>query len=158
MKRITVIATAFLLISLFLIGCATPAATLEQESSLERVVEFSGMSQDEIYQSAEDWIARSFRSANDVVQLRDPENGRLVGQGTGSEVIAFYNRYFDYTMIIDIREGRMRVQYENVRSRTVGGVVGPDMNSNWRQVEAYMNGLTDSLIAAIEGNTVEDDW
>jgi hypothetical protein len=145
---------------LLILGCATTIPTLERQQSLERIKEFPGLSKTDLYTRSLDWVARSFKSANDVIQLKDPENGRIIGQGLGSATfdLGLFKRHFRYTMIIDVKDGKMRVSYENIRSEQVGEVGGPDMNSQWKTVEKYFDDLSADLFASITAAEKKENW
>ena len=149
-----------LLVSVVLVGaCATRTATPEQEASLERIESFPGVSERELYDRAEDWIARNFQSADDVIQLRDPDSPRIIARGQARPSLDFgFRRAFMYTMILDFQDGRTRVRYENLESRDIGEVAGPDMDRQWDSIAEYLNARTDQLVEAIEAGDLHDDW
>lgn len=149
-----------LLISVVLVGaCATRTATPEQEESLERIESFPGVSERELYDRAEDWIARNFKSADDVVQLRDPDSARIIARGLARPSLDLgFQRAFTYTMILDFQEERMRVRYENLESRDTDGVAGPDMNYQWESIAEHLNNRTDQLIDSIQSGDTDNDW
>ncbi len=152
--------SALLILSLvLLVACASPTATPEQEASLERIESFPGVSERELYDRAEDWIARNFQSADDVIQLRDPDSPRIIARGQARPALDLgFRRAFMYTMILDFQDERMRVRYENLESRDIGNVAGPDMDRQWDSIAEHLNANTDDLIEAIEVGDVHDDW
>ena len=133
--------------------------TQEQEESLQRIETLQGISEREVYDLSEDWIARNFQSADDVVQLRDRESSRIVARGLASPAMDFgFERPFMYTMILDFQDERIRVRYENLESIIGGNTTGPDMRSQWDRVAEYLNERTDDLIASIQEGEMYDSW
>lgn len=45
------------------------------------VVNANGKSSDQLYSTAREWFAESFKSANNVLQMDDPVAGKLIGKG-----------------------------------------------------------------------------
>jgi hypothetical protein len=148
------------LIFLFLFySCATNIATLDQQKSLERIKDLPGLTKKEIYDKSISYVARAFNSANDVIQLKDPDNGQIVCKCLGSRVFDFgITRYFRYTMIVDIKDGKIRVNYENLQSERMSDVVGPDMSYQWTQVSEYLDNLSNDLFKSIVDNNKKTDW
>lgn len=46
------------------------------------VIKVPGKTSSQLYGSAREWFAESFKSANDVLQLEDQINGKLIGKGS----------------------------------------------------------------------------
>ena len=49
--------------------------------TFEEVIDVANKTKDEIYTLGEEWIVDHFMSANSVIQMRDKENGILIGKG-----------------------------------------------------------------------------
>lgn len=149
--------TAFCTVVL-LYGCASTVPTLGQQQSLDKIKEFSDLKKDELYKRSLNWVARTYNSANDVIQLKDPEAGQLICNGVGSITVFLYTGYFRYTMIIDLKDSKIRIRYENIQSEPDGQGEALDMNSYWGSVEKYFNGLSESLFMSIIANEQEKNW
>ena len=81
------------------------------------VVEVAGTTKHELYSRASLWFAETFNSANDVLQLKDESEGRLVGKGviwyepkgiTGSEPIRGPVRF---TTKVSVKDGRYKYEF-----------------------------------------------
>ena len=76
-------------------------------------------SKDELYSRAKVWIATTFNSANDVIQLDDKTNGQIIIKGkysftiTQNLGIAGANKYESYTPLnisIGLKEGKYKIE------------------------------------------------
>ncbi|TFV93177.1 DUF4468 domain-containing protein [Algoriphagus kandeliae] len=102
----------------------------EKEPSLEDEYVFIkidsiNLSQDELYTKAKSYIAYSFKSAQDVIQLDDKENGRIITKGNfTSDVKVPMGRYpsiIEFTFTIDVRDGKFRGIIEDLTHK---GLIG----------------------------------
>ena len=145
---------------ILLVGCAPIlSATRAQEEKLVKIKTIPGVTQDELFSRSLSWAARTYNSANDVIQLKDQINGQIVCRGLGSAPMDMgFVRHFRYTMIIDIKEDRIRVRYENIRSEDVGRSAGPDMHYTWKYIENYFHSLSDDLFSSLSKYKKEKDW
>jgi hypothetical protein len=131
MKRISLI----VIVCFFTLSCmpfippgATTPARQEDFQGFKRVFEVN-QTKDQIFSSAKSWVARSYRSAQKVIDLEDRENGQIICKGT----IAYmpgYGSYLYYTMVIDIKDYKYRVSFENMTGRgSTGFTWGTDQMS-----------------------------
>ncbi|MFV7531650.1 DUF4468 domain-containing protein [Enterobacter mori] len=95
-------------------GCVAMAnAPLPEKTE---VVEFPGVKQADIYANSKIWIAKAFKSANNVIQYADKEQGSIVGKGAvdypcadPNECLATSGMVINFTMKIDTKDGKARV-------------------------------------------------
>ena len=83
------------------------------EITYQEVVQVEGVSAAELRSRARAWIANTFRSAKDVVQLDDAEAGRIIVKGLLGATWNISKRlartdYFRHTLTIEIKDGRYR--------------------------------------------------
>ncbi|GAB3727570.1 hypothetical protein GCM10027594_09580 [Hymenobacter agri] len=75
----------------------------------EAVVEVPGASKDQLYDRALEWMAKTYQSANDVVQIKDKEQGKLLAKGG---ILYVYNKqpagYVIHTQTIYVKDGRYK--------------------------------------------------
>lgn len=103
--------------SFFLMACGGPryAVVPLEEHGHKQVVEVSGADRQLLFDRASEWIAINYVSGKDVVQEKNLKTGRIIGRGiTTIEVdsgglVNTYARY-SYSMIIDVKAGRARIQ------------------------------------------------
>ncbi|HFU2857263.1 TPA: DUF4468 domain-containing protein [Enterobacter cloacae] len=119
-------------------GCSVPA-DLQGGAPMQpvsKVVEFQGMKKDAIFNNSKIWVAKSFTSANDVIQYADKEQGSIVGKGTMdypcegfNDCLANAGATVKFTMKIDSKDDKARVTFSDFgfhRPASVsGGIVIP---------------------------------
>ena len=94
----------------------------------EGVKQVEGKNADELYSKAMEWFAVNFKSANDVIQLSDPVNRRIVGKGfknvnhqIKSQVVVI-NMFF--TLNVQFRDARYRYEISSSEIKpAVGDIV-----------------------------------
>jgi hypothetical protein len=72
----------------------------------------SSLTQEQLYLNAREWFARSFRSANDVIQMDDKDAGKLIGKGNfvipGGMYLA--DGRVRFTISVFTKEGRYKYE------------------------------------------------
>ncbi len=149
MKRtITIIA-----LIAFIAGCAS-MQTISPEMREVVTIEEHNFSQDEAYERLMRWVAQTYNSANDVVQLDDKEAGTIIVKGavdvTRSMMMVSYPA--SYTTTIDVRDQRVRF------TQRVGGSLNPEISDplagEAKQVHVYFEVLrADAMRALREEDT-----
>ena len=160
MKSVLKTMMLFVFVLLFLSGCIpAKVMTKEQEQSLQRIKDFSGLDKTELFKRTNNWIARNYNSANDVIQLSDPEAGQIICRGiSGGTFDLGFTRYVSYTMVIDIKDERMRLSFENLLSIEHRGVNGPDMNRQYSGVVRIFDELSSRIFDEIVNPSRDTDW
>src|SRR5664280_569957 len=150
-----------LAIILFLIsGCAvTKQAPVvpSEELTLQEVHEIA-LSKDAIFASSLEWMARTFV---DSTELRDKENGKIIGKG----MTEFYNGETPtpcrFTIMIEAKDNKYRVTYSNFT-----GMWGAARNlprplwhaGHIEQVKAKLKKLDATLYAYLSEEKNRKDW
>lgn len=75
------------------------------------VVPIEGVTSDKLYNRAKMAVAEIFKSANDVIQLDDKENGVLIVKGSNQ---CGPNTYVHFTLKIYIKDGKYKVDMTNL--------------------------------------------
>jgi len=78
-------------------------------------IEMPGVSKNELYNRAKKWIAENFRSAKDIIQLDDKENGKIIVKSNITYTGKFSRAYigsFDFTFTFDCKEGKYKYLVE----------------------------------------------
>ncbi|MDX2283707.1 MAG: DUF4468 domain-containing protein [Bacteroidia bacterium] len=87
-----------------------------QEKLVEsKIIQADSLSKDDIFIFVNEWFAKSYKSANDVIQMSDKEAGIVVGKGRftysyGKIVYAPYEGYVSYTIKVAIKDSRFKVE------------------------------------------------
>lgn len=106
---------------LFLMLMSFSLNVIGQEKPLQcdSVIQANAKTAEQIYTAAKAWVATSFNSANDVIQMDDSQNGILICKGNfkysapGGVMSAPMDGWVSYTLKIQVREGRYKVTMGN---------------------------------------------
>ena len=153
-------------IALFIIGCAamTKVDLPKEDLMVQRVLEVE-LNQAEIYARSLEWMAKTFVDSKEVVEVKDRENGRIIGKGLTSFTNVIVKIPCRYTITIEAKDGKARVTMENFV-----GLWGehhnmprplPQMQSELKmleEVKAKLNLLADDLYSHLKKSKTNDDW
>ncbi|UOQ64424.1 DUF4468 domain-containing protein [Hymenobacter volaticus] len=90
-------------------GTVLPFDSDTKRISYQGVVEVPGTTKDQLYVRAYEWLAKTYRSANAVIQMQDKEAGRLVGKGVMKVTLRGFNAgYVQHTITIYLKDGRYK--------------------------------------------------
>jgi len=93
----------------------------------EGVVEVPGASKDQLYDRALEWMAKTYQSANDVVQIKDKEQGKLLAKGG---ILLFNDKvpagYVVHTQTIYVKDGRYKYLLTGFKHQYLSNAVGRD--------------------------------
>ncbi|MFZ4401987.1 MAG: DUF4468 domain-containing protein [Bacteroidales bacterium] len=71
-----------------------------------------------LYANAKMWFANSFKSANDVIQLDDKENGIILGKGNVSkDEVSFLTKTtyrWKFTVKFQVKDGKYKVEFYDI--------------------------------------------
>ncbi|MFA9371888.1 MAG: DUF4468 domain-containing protein [Labilibaculum antarcticum] len=105
----------------FMLLCSVSAFAKEYTE----VVEVPGKNADQLYSTAREWFAETFKSADDVLQMDDPVAGKLIGKGlvkvpivSGKYSVATNMRF---TIKVFVKDGRYKCDITNI---LIGGGEG----------------------------------
>lgn len=95
----------------------TRLTSFAQEHAIlcDTVIQVPNKTSSEIYTSVKSWIATSFKSANSIIQMDDPQNGIIVGKvcfsytAPGGMTYRCIDGYVNYTMQLRIKDGRFKI-------------------------------------------------
>lgn len=160
-KLLMVLAIALLVIT----GCASTEDIENAVSEMSVVIEAEGKSADELFVLANSWAVDTFNSAEAVIEFSDKESGII--KGTFSYSISGFNNYdTETTMTIEVREGRLRITFNNPIARMSTLMGQPTTLSAWPWQEctgsqlAELNKIWNAMIIDLENNLniIEEDW
>lgn len=130
------------------------------------VIQVDGISKDELYSRAKKWFVITYKSAKDVIQLDDKENGNIIGKGKFGIVYYAREPYIDHTISISVKDGRFKYEIMNmVYSDKQGDKFSiEDFPNGWAgkkklytTVDTEVNALIASIEKGMKTKTV-DDW
>ncbi len=97
----------------WLAGCATMVSAPEEDLQYQKVHDVS-LSQTEIFDKAQEWLAVTFVDSKEVVEVANRETGTIIGKGrvqiSPTGIVAIPVRF---TIKIDTKDGRYRTTYSN---------------------------------------------
>lgn len=143
---------AVTVLPLLIAGCTT---TLPPGTEYQVVREVEGVSADEIYERSLTWMAETFVSANDAIQVRDDENNRLV---TNAEILVpDHPASSEMSIIVEARDGRLRFTARNFRLSAMGmrERISEELYEN---LKPELKARADRLQRYIRGETEDTDW
>jgi hypothetical protein len=87
----------------------------ETNLSFSKVIKTDSVGKNAIYVAVKDWLASTYKSAKDVIQMDDKEAGLLIGKGNfeysyGGLSYACYSGYIDYSIKIQVKDNRYKVE------------------------------------------------
>lgn len=133
---------------LLLVGCAGLIVEDRTPITAEFVHEIQKPKK-EVFSKAVEWTAKNFHSANDVIQLKDEETGKIVVHGTFKAVGQFVQPSdIPFSMNIDIKDMKYRVQFEDLRS----------FHSSYRQTVIDSFARFDSELFSFISDNTKDEW
>ncbi|MBI9052462.1 MAG: DUF4468 domain-containing protein [Bacteroidales bacterium] len=86
---------------------------------IEEVVQSEGISADDLYKNAKDWLIRTFVDANEVIQYENREEGEIQVKAItnySSPVLVGsvpVSGYISYILTIKVKDGRYKYQFSN---------------------------------------------
>lgn len=133
------------------------------KSELVSIKEVPGLKKNQIYDKTLAWMAENFRSSKSVIELKDRENGKIIGQAIGnvSDPIPMYDRAYGYTLIIDIKDYKIKVTFKNFRTEQIGNIYGASLgyDYHWEQIETQHTLFVAKLLGYLTGKKSENkDW
>lgn len=117
-------------------------APIGKPFAIDTVIPIENASADLLYKTANVWIAKRFRSANDVIQLNDAETAHIIGKASIKfEVDNFtwyvLSGYIRYTIDFQAKDGRFRLKINNFSHEPY--------RDDWRMGLIYDNGIPAGL-------------
>ena len=91
----------------------------EKPIQCDSVIQAKDKTAEQIYTTVKAWLATSFNSANDVIQMDDSDNGIIICKGAfeykapGGLSYRYIDGWVNYTLKIQIREGRFKISMGN---------------------------------------------
>ncbi len=95
------------------------------------VIKLDSVSKEELYDRAKRFFVENYKSANDVIQLDDKENGEIVGKGVfkvnfNQGIAGIQPTSVYHTILIAVKDGRYKYEIKNliVRYYSKGSSIG----------------------------------
>jgi len=93
-----------------------PIAPVE-DRSMQKVHDMD-LTKNEIYDLSLEWMARTFSDAREGIELKDRDNGKIIGKGItnfrGKVGIGSENVLCRFTLIVEAKDNKYRTTYNNL--------------------------------------------
>jgi len=141
-------------------ACANLQVVPPEQRSIQKVHEIN-LTKNEIYDKSLEWMAQAFHDSKSVIELKDRENGKIIGKGMTSFTNVVAEIPCRFTMVLETKDGKYRTSYNNFV-----GMWGEYRNLP-RDVEeqGYMAEITqrvtamdDSLYSYLKGAKKNENW
>lgn len=138
----------YLIILLFTVSCASVAPMSDSMREVVKIENHS-LTQEEAYSKTLLWVAETYNSSNDVLQLQDPESGTIVISAVHTVTRAGGMVSFpaSYNMTIDFNEEQVRFTQRvgSPRDPSIGGITEGDAEKMHEHFELLRESLLDYL-------------
>jgi len=74
------------------------------------IIDVENTSKDELFKRAKRWFVLASKSAKDVIQMDDKENGELIGKATFKVEYFYLNPYILHTITILVKDSKFKYQ------------------------------------------------
>lgn len=130
------------------------------------VVQVDDVPKDKLYSRAMEWIALSYKSAQDVVQLSNKEDGKIICKGNFPVSLYMKSGSVEHTLTLEFKDNRFRYRYTNFVYYSAGsGSVPFDGTMMGKKkaistTEEKIEKSISSLTAYLKGNdkAADDGW
>lgn len=130
----------------------------------------------DLYSRAMEWFAKTYISSNEVIQMADREEGRIIGKAVMKVYYKSMGREYPsklrYTVSIFVKQGRYKYEITDFIHETEGPceemidskkkVMGISMQRNYNfylsQLDEYAKGLIQDIKMSMSKPPKKDDW
>lgn len=94
--------------------------------TFEKVIQVDSASQLDIYKKAKAWFGETYKSANEVIQTSDEEQGLIIGRGSMTVTLSgmkymCYSGRLSYKIKVQTKDGRFKVELTSFDHTTKPG-------------------------------------
>jgi len=87
-----------------------PVDSTTNKICYSQIVKVDSANKSEIFNRAIDWTSLNYKSANDVIQLKDIDRGKIIIKG----IFELDRKTWQHTIIIEVKDGRCRIKTTNL--------------------------------------------
>jgi len=132
----------------FILVMITATTIFAREDTIHFTEELPSMTKEMIYSKAIFWIGNRFTSADEVIQYKNAEEGKIVCTTIGSFHENPYIHYFRYTLTIIIKNNKIFLTYSNFDSADCRTRI--DNPSIWKKIVKRITASKNNLISTIK--------
>jgi hypothetical protein len=151
---------AISILCFFILSGCMPTLVPAKTTTVQKIIEVPGVSKEVIYERSMVWFAQTFRSSKAVIQYENRETGVIIGQGIVHYFLSYGLASGDvpvrFTMKEDIKDGRVRVTFDNLLEGTKEIPVTYQLSMDY--IRPKLLSLADDLGAALVKPATSDSW
>ena len=147
-----------------LASCASAPIAPIEDRSMQKVHEID-LTKNEIYDISLEWMARTFFDNKEVIEIKDKENGKIIGKGitTFKGKIGWFsaNMPCRFTLIVEAKDNKYRTTYNNLVGLYGENQTRPEPLEQKEYVDAVMAKLAvidDGLYSYLKKSKLKIDW
>ena len=106
---------SFLLVLLVSISVLFAKKIKPDEVKYQEIVELPGLDADFLFEKAKQSLVNQFKSAKDVIQYADKEQGKIMGRGWTKVTYALSPVNTWFTITIDVKNEKLRITFTDMR-------------------------------------------
>ena len=145
-------------------SCASmPIAPIE-DRSMQKVHDID-LTKNEIYDISLEWMARTFFDNKEVIEIKDKENGKIIGKGitTFKGKIGWFSANIPcrFTLIVEAKDNKYRTTYNNLVGLYGENQTRPEPLEKKEYVDAVMAKIAvidDGLYSYLKKSKSNTDW
>jgi hypothetical protein len=77
------------------------------------IVPIDSISKDNLYSRSLEWITLNYKSAKDVIQLSNKEDGKIICKGTFPVSLYLKEGWIEHTLTLDFKDNKFRYTYSS---------------------------------------------
>lgn len=115
----------------------------------EQIDSFPGTSKEELYNRSKIWFVKTFKSAKDVLQLEDKDNGQLIGKGNFQYINSVFTAQATwicaFTAQIDCKENKARIKIYDISASSTGSATAEHFNKYKSHSQKHIKAINQNI-------------
>jgi hypothetical protein len=147
-----------------LASCASAPIAPIEDRSMQKVHEID-LTKNEIYDISLEWMARTFFDNKEVIELKDKDNGKIIGKGITifKGKIGWFSSNIPcrFTMVIEVKDNKYRATYNNFVGLYGENQSRPEPLEQKEYIEAVkakLDVIDDGLYSYLKNSKSNTDW
>jgi len=130
---------------------------------MQGVEPIDSLGSDQLFDKCREWVALTYKSSNDVIQLADKENGKIICKGNFPTNMFMKQGNIEHTLILELKDKRFRYTYTNFAYYSAGSGRLPfegAMMGKRKIIAETERDINDSISGLKKhfSNSKNDDW
>lgn len=145
----------YLIFIIVFVGCASLTQITQEEGHFEYVEEHE-LNKPDAYNAALEWMAMNYGDSKEVIQLKNEEQGKVIGKGIGTycyDALCSVEVSFYYTLTITNKDGRSKFEFQTLNQVGSGNTI---QKGNLEDVEQIYQEIKNSMISYYNSSGDDD--